>query len=208
MMITRIEDFFSLGCGRCERFATPDCSTRQWATGLAALRRICLSAGLEEVVKWGHPCYLHAGRNIALIGAFRGDFRLTFMNASLLRDPAKLLTKNGPNTRHADVIRFTDNTGPASLEKHLLAYLKEAMGYAEAGVKPAREPQDLELPIELVDALDDDPELAEAFHALTPGRQRSYVINLAGAKAAATRIARIAKFRGRILDGKGANEQY
>jgi uncharacterized protein YdeI (YjbR/CyaY-like superfamily) len=82
------------------------------------------------------------------------------------------------------------------------------MGYAEAGVKPAREPQDLELPIELVDALDDDPELAEAFHALTPGRQRSYVINLAGAKAAATRIARIAKFRGRILDGKGANEQY
>jgi uncharacterized protein YdeI (YjbR/CyaY-like superfamily) len=172
------------------------------------LRRICLSAGLEEVVKWGHPCYLHAGRNIALIGAFRGDFRLTFMNASLLRDPAKLLTKNGPNTRHADVIRFTDNTGPASLEKHLLAYLKEAMGYAEAGVKPAREPQDLELPIELVDALDDDPELAEAFHALTPGRQRSYVINLAGAKAAATRIARIAKFRGRILDGKGANEQY
>jgi len=208
MMITRIEDFFSQGCGRCDRFATPDCSTRQWAAGLAALRRICLAAGLEEAVKWGHPCYLHAGRNIALIGAFRGDFRLSFMNAALLRDPAKLLVKNGPNTRHADVIRFTDNAGPASLEKHLLAYLMEAMGYAEAGVKPKREPQDVELPAELVDALDDDPELAEAFHALTPGRQRSYVINLSGAKAAATRIARIAKFRGRILDGKGANEQY
>lgn len=207
-MITEIEDFFSQGCGRCERFATPDCSTRQWTSGLAALRRICLAAGLEETVKWGHPCYMHAGRNIALIGAFRGDFRLSFMNAALLRDPAKLLTKNGPNTRHADVIRFTDNTGPASREQHLLAYLKEAMGYAAAGVKPVRETQDLELPSELVDALDDDPELAEAFHALTPGRQRSYVINLNGAKAAATRISRIAKFRGRILDGKGANEQY
>lgn len=207
-MITKIDDFFSQGCGRCERFATPDCSTRQWASGLAELRRICLAAGLEEAVKWGHPCYMHAGRNIALIGAFRGDFRLSFMNSALLRDPAKLLTRNGPNTRHADVIRFTDNSGPASLEKPLLAYLKEAMGYAEAGVKPEREPQDLDLPAELVDALDDDPELAEAFHALTPGRQRSYVINLNGAKAAATRIARISKFRSRILDGKGANERY
>lgn len=207
-MITQAADFFSLGCGRCERFATADCSTKQWAAGLRDLRRICLAAGLEETVKWGHPCYMHSGRNIALIGAFRGDFRLTFMHAALLRDAAKLLTKNGPNTRHADVIRFTDNSGPASIEKHLLAYLQEAMGYAEAGVRHAREAQDLELPAELVDALDDDPELAEAFHALTPGRQRSYVINLNGAKAAATRIARIAKFRGRILDGKGANEQY
>jgi uncharacterized protein YdeI (YjbR/CyaY-like superfamily) len=207
-MITCVDDFFSQGCGRCERFATPDCSTRQWATGLAALRRICLAAGLEETVKWAHPCYMHSGRNIALISAFRGDFRLTFMNAVLLRDAAKLLTKNGPNTRHADVIRFTDNAGPALIEKHLLAYLQEAKGYAEAGVKPVREAHDLALPAELADALDDDPELAEAFHALTPGRQRSYVINLAGAKAAATRIARIAKFRGRILDGKGVNEQY
>ncbi len=206
-MITNVEDFFTRGCGRCERFATPDCSTRQWAKGLADLRRICLAAGPEETVKWGHPCYMHAGRNIALIGAFRGDFRLTFMNAALLRDPQGLLSKNGPNTRHADVIRFTDNAGPASIEPHLLAYLKEAMGYAEAGLRPEREALELELPAELVDALDADPELAEAFHALTPGRQRSYVINLNGAKAAATRVARIAKFRGPILAGKGANER-
>lgn len=206
-MITQIADFFSLGCGRCERFATPDCSTRQWAQGLRDLRRICLAAGLEEAVKWGHPCYMHAGRNIALIGAFRGDFRLTFMNAALLRDPHKLLSKNGPNTRHADVIRFTTNEGPAALEPRLLEYLKEAMGYAAAGIRPEREPQELDLPAELVDALDADPELAEAFHALTPGRQRSYVINLNGAKAAATRVARIAKFRGHILAGKGANER-
>jgi len=206
-VITRIEDFFSLGCGRCERFATPDCSTHQWAQGLRDLRRICLAAGLEETVKWGHPCYLHAGRNIALIGAFRGDFRLSFMNAALLRDPHGLLEKTGPNTRHADVIRFSTNEGPASLEPRLLDYLKEAMGYAAAGIRPEREPQELDLPPELVDALDADPELAEAFHALTPGRQRSYVINLNGAKAAATRVARIAKFRGPILAGKGANER-
>jgi uncharacterized protein YdeI (YjbR/CyaY-like superfamily) len=206
-VITQIEDFFTQGCGRCERFATPDCSTRHWAAGLRELRRICRAAGLEETVKWGHPCYMHAGRNIALIGAFRGDFRLTFMNAALLRDPQKLLQKSGPNTRHADMIRFTTNESPSSLEPRLLEYLKEAMGYAEAGIRPEREPQELDLPAELVDALDADPELAEAFHALTPGRQRSYVINLSGAKAAATRVARIAKFRDHILAGKGANER-
>ena len=68
-MITDIEDYFTRGCGRCERFATPDCSTRQWESGLNALRRICLEAGLAEAVKWGHPCYLHRERNIAIIGA-------------------------------------------------------------------------------------------------------------------------------------------
>jgi len=63
-MITEIEDFFTLGCGRCVRFATADCSTRQWDAGLQALRRLCLDLQLEETVKWGHPCYMHAGRNI------------------------------------------------------------------------------------------------------------------------------------------------
>ena len=206
-MITHIEDFFTQGCGRCERFATPDCSTRQWAAGLRDLRRICRDAGLEETVKWGHPCYMHADRNIALIGAFRGDFRLTFMNAALLRDPQKILEKSGPNTRHADIIRFVGNDGPRTLELHIRDYLTEAMDYAKAGIKPVREPRELDLPAELVDALDSDPELAEAFFGLTPGRQRSYAINLNGAKASATRVARIAKFRGHILAGKGATER-
>ena len=94
-MITDIEDYFSKGCGRCARFATPDCSTRKWAAGLGALRQICLEAGLVETVKWGHPCYMHADRNIALFGAFRGDFRLTFFNAALLNDPEGRSGKTG-----------------------------------------------------------------------------------------------------------------
>lgn len=68
-MITSIEDYFSKGCGRCERFATPDCSTRQWTGGLRSLRRICLEAGLVETVKWAHPCYMHGDRNIVILGA-------------------------------------------------------------------------------------------------------------------------------------------
>jgi len=206
-MITQIEDFFSRGCGRCPRFDTPECSTRQWAEGLAGLRKLCLSAGLFETVKWGHPCYMHAGRNIAIFGAFRGDFRLSFFNAALLRDPENILEKQGPNTRNPDMIRLAANGDVARLAPVILSYLEEAKGYAEAGIKPQKQTVEFDLPEELVDAMDADPELAEAFHALTPGRQKSYVINLNGAKAPATRISRIVKFRDKILAGKGATER-
>jgi uncharacterized protein YdeI (YjbR/CyaY-like superfamily) len=206
-VITDIGDYFSRGCGRCERFATSDCATRHWAEGLAQLRRICIESGLVETVKWGHPCYMQAGRNVAIIGAFRGDFRLTFFNAALMKDPRGVLEKQGPNTRHAGVIRFTGSSDVQKLEPVVRSYLKEAAGYAEAGLKPPREDHELELPAELAESLEADPELAEAFDKLTPGRQRSYVINLNGAKKAATRVARIAKFRDKILAGKGAMER-
>lgn len=206
-MITEIEDFFARGCGRCERFATPDCSVQPWAEGLAALRRICLDAGLVETVKWGHPCYMHAGRNIALVGALRGDFRLSFFNAALMRDPDGVLKRQGPNTRHPDMIRFTDNAQVAEREPIIRAYLAEAMGYAEAGIVAPKDSSEPDLPVELIEALDADIELAEAFAALTRGRRKSYVIALASAKKPETRIARIAKFRDHILAGKGATER-
>ncbi|MBB3569011.1 YdeI/OmpD-associated family protein [Rhizobium sp. BK491] len=206
-MITDIEDFFAKGCGRCERFATPDCSTRLWIDGLNELRRICLEAGLVETVKWAHPCYMHAGRNIVIIGAFRGDFRLTFFNAALMKDPEGVLEKQGQNTQYPDMIRFVSNAAVAKMEPVIRAYLKEAMGYAEAGIKPAKEVGEIELPDELIEALDSDPELAEAFHDLTPGRKKSYVISLGSVKKSETRAARIAKFRNHILAGKGALER-
>jgi uncharacterized protein YdeI (YjbR/CyaY-like superfamily) len=205
-MITDIEDFFTKGCGRCARFDTPDCSTKRWASGLAELRRICLASGLTETVKWGHPCYMHAGRNIALIGAFRGDFRLTFFNAALMQDPEGVLERQGPNTKHADMIRFDDNAAVAAQEAIIRAYLSEAMAYAEMGLKAPRESSEVDLPDELTDALDADPELADAFHALTPGRQKSYAIVIGSAKKPETRVARITGLRQRILAGKGANE--
>jgi uncharacterized protein YdeI (YjbR/CyaY-like superfamily) len=149
---------------------------------------------------------MHAGRNVAIIGAMNGDFRLTFFNAALMKDPKGVLEKQGPNTRHPDMICFKDNAKPTALEPTVVAYLKEAMAYADKGLKPPKEKHEIELPDELVEALDADPELAEAFHALTPGRQRSYVINLTSTKTPATRLARIEKFRPKIVAGKGANE--
>ena len=108
---------------------------------------------------------------------------------------------------NADAIRFTDNRQVAARERVLAAYLREAMGNATAGKRAPKQPHELVLPAELIAELAADAELAAAFRSLTPGRQRSYVIALASAKAAATRVARIAKFRSRILAGKGAQER-
>lgn len=206
-MIDAIEDYFAKGCGRCDRFDTPQCSARLWSRGLDELRRLCLAAGLEETVRWGHPCYRHAGRNIAIVGAFRGDFRLSFFDAALLKDPEGLLERQGPNTRHPDMLRFTADDQVAAREAVVLSYLREAMGYAEQGLKPPRETEDLALPDELVEALDADAALAEAFHGLTPGRRKSYVIALRGAKKPETRRTRIARYREKILAGKGAMDR-
>lgn len=207
MMIKVIDDYFEKGCGRCERFDTAECSTRQWEGGLAALREVCRGCGLEETVKWGHPCYMHAGRNIAIIGAHRDSFQLGFFNPGLMKDPEGILEKPGPNTRDASVIRFRENAQVGRQKAVLRAYLTEAKSYAEAGMKAPKEPVDIELPEELANALADDFELAEAFDNLTPGRQRSYVFHVNAAKKSETRIARIAKARDKILAGKGANER-
>lgn len=203
-MITIVDHYFESGCGRCDRFATPECSTMLWHDGLRELRRICNDAGLSEHAKWGHPCYMHAGRNIAIFGAFRDDFRLTFFNAALMRDPHGVLVGQGPNSRHPDCFKFDDDQQVVAAEAVIREYLAEAMSYAEQGIRPPKEEYELELPDELVDALESDPELAQAFALLTPGRQRSYVFALNSAKTSATKVARIIKFRDKILAGKGA----
>lgn len=206
-MITEADDFFTRGCGRCARFDTADCSAVAWRAGLVDLRRLCREAGLVEAVKWGHPCYMHAGRNVALIGAVRGDFRLNFFHAALLSDPAGVLERQGANTEHRDMMRFTDAGRVADMADTIRAYLAEAMRHAEAGTLPVKEDRPLELPEELQQALDADPALGAAFAALTSGRQRSYAIALSSAKAAETRRRRVDGFRPKILAGKGAAER-
>ena len=203
-MITDPADFFAKGCGRCRRFNTVECSVKTWADGLADLRRICLDMGLTETAKWGHPCYMHAGRNLVIIGAFRRDFRLTFFKGALMQDPEKILQKHGPNSQHAEMISFQSSAKVAALEPIIRAYITEAKGYAAAGILPERIAQQLDWPDELTTALDDDPALAEAFNRLTPGRRKSYILNLNAAKKSETRISRIEGFRDKIFAGKGA----
>lgn len=206
-MITEIETYFSQGCGRCARFATPDCATAIWRDGLARLRALARGAGLDETLRWGHPCYRHAGRNVAIIGAVRTDFRLSFFEAGLMQDPAGVLERQGPNTLDPDMIRFTSAADVGALAPTVTAYLAEAMGYAAAGARAPKSTAPLDLPPVLAAALAEDAELGAGFGRLTPGRQKSYVIALSSAKTAQTQARRIAKFRDKILAGKGATER-
>lgn len=206
-MITEIEDYFTRGCGRCDRFATPECSTQTWAGGLKALRALCQAAGLEEAVRWGHPCYRFADRNIAIIGAFRENFRLSFFEAGLIEDCFGVLERQGPNTAVPDMIRFTSEADVARHADAIADTLAQLKDHARAGRRAPKPAATLDWPEELVAALDDDPELAEAFAALTPGRQKSYVILMNGAKQSATKTARLMRARPKILAGKGAQER-
>ncbi|HRD99192.1 MAG TPA: YdeI/OmpD-associated family protein [Rubrivivax sp.] len=124
-----------------------------------------------------------------------------------MKDPDGVFERQGPNMRHPDRIRFTDNAQVASLEPVNRSYLKEAMGCAAAGVKPPKEKGTIDLPEELAQALDADRTPAEAFHALTSGRHRSHVIAQRSAKRPHTRMTRVAALRGRILARKGATER-
>ena len=207
-MIADPQSYFEDGCGRCARFKTDDCSARLYRDLIAALRALCLEAGLHEEVRWGHPCYRHSGRNLALIGATRADVRLTLPDAALLDDPMGLLERGGPNSAGKTVIRFTTR---AQVEGHapaIASMLAQARVLAEQGKKPtqAAAPRPA-LPEELRDAFAKDPTLSQAFDQLSPGRQRSHVLAIASGKAASTRTARIARLRDKIIAGKGATER-
>lgn len=206
-MITDIEAYFVKGCGRCPRFDTSDCSANIWSDGLRAIRAICRDVGLTETLKWAHPCYMHADRNIAIIGAFRDDFRLSFFEAALMTDPDGILERQGPNTQHPDMIRFTSAAQVTERTPQIRRYLEEAMRYADAGLRAPKTSRFPDMPEELIAALDADPALAEAFAALTPGRQKGYIFNLNGAKQSKTRLARIEKFRPKIIAGKGLTDR-
>jgi uncharacterized protein YdeI (YjbR/CyaY-like superfamily) len=206
-MITAIEDFFTKGCGRCDRFDTPACSALRWSDCVAALRQICVDMGLVETLKWGHPCYMHAGRNVVIIGALREEVRLNFFDAALLTDPEGLLRAQGENTQHPDSLRFTSAQQIHGMDAAIRGFIHQSMANAAAGRRPPKRETVLELPDELAEALEADAAMGAAFAALTPGRQRSYAILIGGLKKPESRVARISKMRDHILAGKGALER-
>ena len=192
----------------------PDRRVQVWFDRLSAwrdegfrLREILLSAGLDEVFKWRGPCYVHAGDNVVFLGVFKDCASLGFFKGVLLIDPDGLLKKPGENSRIARVFKARSVEEIERSEAALRVLLAQAMKLAEDGVKvdlPQAEP---ELPEELITALEEDAELAEAFAALTPGRQRGWAITIGQPKQAATRVARIAKARPQILEGKGIHDR-
>lgn len=179
-----------------------------WRDEMVALREIVLSAEVEEAVKWGKPCYMGGGGNIAIMQPFKGFLALLFFKGALLEDSEGVLCEQGENTRSAKRMEFRSVEEVEAKADILRAYLAEAVALENSGVKvDFGENRELDLPDELVDALDSDPDLAAAWRALTPGRQRGYVLHIGGAKRADTRAARVAKHREKILAGKGLNDR-
>lgn len=181
-------------------------NAKLWREEIAELRAIVLSSGLKEDWKWRAPCYTHAGANIAMIGAFKDNCVLSFFKGALLKDPQGLLEKPGANTQAARVIRFTDSKTIAKLAPTLKSYLRQAMEIEKAGLKVEKTSEPEPVPEELQTKFDERPDFEQAFFALTPGRQRAYLMFFAAAKQSTTRTSRIEKYTQQILDGKGMND--
>lgn len=177
----------------------------QWREIIEELRTIAMDCGLTEEFKWGKPCYSFEGTNIVVIQGFKAYCALLFMKGYLLSDPENILIKTGENTKVGRQIRFAAAEDVTALEPVIKAYIREAVQAEQSGVKVTID-KSLPAPPELQDTFDEIPALKKAFDALTPGRQRAYIIYFTASKQTQTRRLRIEKNIERILNGKGLND--
>jgi len=179
----------------------------QWQEESEKLRGILLDCGLEEELKWGKPCYALNGNNVVLIHGFKNYCALLFMKGALLKDPKGILVQQTENVQAARQIRFMNLREIMELEAVIKAYVKEAIEIEKSGREVVlKKTSEFKMPEELERKLKKDAALKKAFEALTPGRQRGYLLYFSGAKQTATREARIEKCRADILKGKGLND--
>lgn len=182
-------------------------NAEQWQKEFETLRTLILDTGLEEEVKWGCPCYTYQGRNIVLIHGFKDYCALLFFKGSLLKDTHHLLIQQTENVQAARQIRFTSLKEITEIKKEIKMYIYEAVEVEKSGIKvPMKKTKDFEVPEEFQNKLDHNLILKEAFEALTPGRQRAYLLHFSSAKQSKTREARIEKNIPKILNGKGLDD--
>lgn len=180
---------------------------KKWRDELQELRRIILDCQLTEEVKWRIPCYTFQNRNVVLINGFKEFCAISFVKGALLKDPKGVLLKPGENTQAGRWIKFTDVRGIVKLEPVLKAYIREAVEVEKAGLRVSlKKLADYIIPEELQVKLDELPRLKKAFDALTPGRQRRYILYFSAAKQSKTREARVEKWMQQILEGKGMDD--
>jgi uncharacterized protein YdeI (YjbR/CyaY-like superfamily) len=180
---------------------------QKWQQEIKNLRTIVLDCDLVEELKWGCPCYTFQKSNIVLIHVFKEYCALLFFKGALLKDKKKILIQQTENVQAARQIRFTSASEITKLEKNLKAYIYEAVEVEEAGLKvPLKKTKEFTMPEEFQKKLDKNRALKTAFEALTPGRQRGYLLYFSSAKQSKTRESRIEKSMPHILDGKGLED--
>lgn len=203
-----VDGYLEEGCGRCSLGGTPLCKVHRWREELVALRALLLQAGLEEQIKWGMPCYLFQGKNIVMLAAMKEYCCLSFFKGALLEDPAGILVFAGQDSQVGKQARFTNMRELAAVVDMLPLYITEAIQVELSGKQVVKKTiEERTIPKELEARFTALPELEQAFKALTPGRQRAYILHFGGAKQASTRIARIAKCEAAIFAGKGYGER-
>lgn len=176
----------------------------KWQEELAHLRTFALDSGLNETLKWGCPCYTLENRNIVLIHDFKEYCAFLFFKGALMKDPEGIMIQQTENVQSARQIRFTNVEEILELAPILKAYIQQAIEVEKAGLKVAlKKPAEFAMAEEFQNVLDDMPELKTAFEALTPGRQRAYLLHFSQPKQAKTREARVEKCMPLILAGKG-----
>ncbi len=200
-----VNKYLAEGCMRCKYGATPKCKVHPWREALELLRQIVLETGLKEEIKWSVPVYTQEGKNIVSVSALKDSANISFFKGVLLKDPKKILQQQG-NLQSGRIIRFTNTADIKKITTALKAYIKEAVAVEESGQKVLYKRNPEPVPEELIQAFKADPVLKQAFHALTPGRQRGYIILFSQPKQEQTRIARIEKYKQQILQGKGIND--
>ena len=181
---------------------------QKWQEELETLRTIVLDCGLTEELKWGVPCYTFQNSNIVLIHVFKEYCAFLFFKGALLHDANGILIQQTENVQAARQIRFTNVREIVEMETILKAYIFEAIEVEKAGLKVNfKKSTEFTMPEELINKLEEVPGLQDAFDALTPGRQRAYMLYFSAPKQSKTRAARIEKCTQQILDGKGLNDQ-
>ena len=180
---------------------------KQWREEFVKLRAIALDCGLTEELKWGQPCYTVDNSNVVLMHGFKEYCALLFMKGALLSDLEGILVQQTENTQAARQIRFTSLEEIEELEPVLKAYIIEAIAVEKSGLKvDYKKTVEYTVPEEFQNKLDELPALKTAFEALTPGRQRAYLLYFSQAKQSKTREARVERYMPQILDGKGLND--
>ena len=181
--------------------------TKKWQEELKTLRRIVLDCGLTEEVKWGQPCYTFENKNIVLIHGFREYCALLFFKGALLKDARGILVQQTENVQAGRQIRFANLREIVEMEPILKAYIQEAVEVEKSGAKvPHKTTAEFKIAEEFQNKLDELPALKTAFEALTPGRQRGYLLYFSAAKQSKTREARVEKCMPQILKGKGLDD--
>jgi uncharacterized protein YdeI (YjbR/CyaY-like superfamily) len=179
---------------------------KKWQNETDDLRKIVLACGLVEECKWGKPCFTHQKKNVAIVIPLKDACALSFFKGALLKDPKHILQKIG-EAQAGRWIKFTSPREIAALQPTLKSYLEEAIEVEESGKKVLlKKASEYVVPEELQLKLNAAPELKSAFEALTPGRRKSYIFHISGAKQAKTRAARAEKCVPMILSGRGFNE--